>query len=157
MIIRAYQADSDYQHVRACAVALQDYERLIDPRMPGGESIADEYMSNIFKQCKQYTGRLFVAEQQQEICGYVTVYTRYVSNEIEDGPREFGYIGDLFVKSKFRDQGIGNQLLQYAEEHARREDVKEIMIGVMAANQAALKLYQKQGFVAYAMMLEKKL
>ena len=157
MIIRPYRADTDYQLVKRCAIALQDFERKIDPRMPIGESIADEYMTAMLDECEKYSGQIFVAVHDDEIFGYITIHTKHVSDDIDDGPREYGFISDVFVSEEVRGQGVGKMLLEHAQNYAKLKQTKEIMIGVLAANQVAKSLYLQSGFEEFAITLEKKL
>ena len=157
MKIREFIKDKDYPQVRQFTIDLQDFERRLDPRMPTGESIADQYMANMFKECEKYSGRIFVAEIEQELAGYLTVLCRYVSKDIEDGPREFGYVTDLFISANHRGMGIGKALLTRGEKAVQDESNYELMIGVLAQNTAAKTLYQSAGYQEFAITLEKKL
>ena len=155
--IRQYNKATDAQQLRQCVIGLQDFERRLDPRMPSGESIADDYLQEMFLQCRQFAGSVFIGEQDEKIAGYITILTKYVSDDIDDGPRKFGFITDVFVDEKFRGQGIGRALLKHAENHARENGVSEMMIGVLASNHQARSLYLTQGFEEFAIKLEKKL
>ena len=155
--IRRYNKVTDARQLRLCVIGLQEFERKLDPRMPSGESIADDYIQDMFMQCRQFAGCVFVCEQDEQIAGYVTIHTKYVSEDIDDGPRKFGFITDVFVDEKFRGKGIGKALLNHAQNHARENGVSEMMIGVLASNHQARSLYQTQGFKEFAIKLEKKL
>ena len=155
--IRPYNKATDERQLRNCVVGLQDYERRLDPRMPRGESIADDYIREMFTHCRQYSGCVFVCEHDRTVAGYVTVHTKYVSEDIDDGPRTFGFITDVFVDEAFRGQGIGRALLDHAESFAKENGVSDMMIGVLASNHPARSLYQAQGFEEFAIKLEKKL
>ena len=157
MIIRSYNKINDAQQLRNCVIGLQDFERKLDPRMPSGESIADDYLIEMFMQCRQFSGTVFVCELNQKIAGYITVHTKYVSEDVDDGPRKFGFISDVFVVDEFRGQGVGKALLKHAEKHAKKNGVSEMMIGVLASNKQARSLYIAQGFEEFAIKLEKKI
>ena len=157
MTIRPYNKHIDAQQLRRCVIGLQEFERQLDPRMPSGESIADNYIQEMFMQCRQFAGVVFVCEQGDKIAGYITIHTKYVSEDINDGPRKFAFISDVFVDEEFRGQGIGKALLNHAEIHARENDVSEMMIGVLASNNQARSLYLAMGFEEFAIKLEKKL
>ena len=157
MQIRKFVKQTDYQQLRQCTIDLQDFERKLDPRMPEGELISDDYMVNMFDECEKYSGLIFVAEKDQRIHGYITVLTRYVSNDIDDGPREYGYITDLFVSEICRGQGIGKALLEHVELQLLKKNINELKIGVLASNKVARSLYQAAGFKAFAITLEKKI
>ena len=44
MIIRPLNRQTDMDGLRDCLIELQDFEREIDPRMPPGKEIADDYI-----------------------------------------------------------------------------------------------------------------
>ena len=157
MKIRPYNKTTDAQQLRNCVIGLQEFERKLDTRMPTGESIADDYLTEMFMQCRQFSGTVFVCEKNDKIAGYITVHSQYVSEDIDDGPRKFGYISDVFVVDQFRGRGVGKALLQHAENHAKENGVSEMMIGVLASNKQARSLYHAQGFEEFAIKLEKKL
>ena len=157
MIIRPYNRHTDADQLRECVIGLQDYERRLDPRMPSGESIADDYLVEMFMQCRQFAGCVFVCEQETIVAGYITVHTQYVSEDIDDGPRKFGFISDVFVAQGHRGEGIGKALLNHAQAYAREKGVSEMMIGVLASNKQARSLYESLGFEEFAIKLEKKL
>ena len=157
MKIRAYNKHTDFAQLRDCAIGLQDFERQLDPRMPSGESIADNYLEDMFMQCRQFAGIVFICELDGKLVGYVTIHTQYMSEDIDDGPRKFAFISDVFVDERFRGRGIGRALMDHAQTHARENDVSEIMIGVLASNKQAKSLYLSMGFEEFAIKLEKKL
>ena len=155
--IRIFNKDLDYDQVKNCAIALQNFERQLDPRMPTGESIADEYMANMLEECKKYSGIILVAEKEQQVVGYITLLCRFVSDDIDDGPREYGYITEIFVSADQRGQGIGKALLKRAENELRKESISDLMIGVLASNTPAKAIYLAAGYKEFAITLEKKL
>ena len=111
MRIREYVEHADTNGWRTCLVELQDFERRIDPRLPRGTDIADDYLLQLMQRCKQCDGKMLVAEIDTEIAGYVAVLTKVQSDEIGDGDIEFGLIADLVVLERFRQQGVGKKLL----------------------------------------------
>lgn len=55
-------------------------------------------------------------------------------------------IADLIVDRLYRDQGIGTALIGILEQIASHAGFTRVEIGVMAANERALALYQRLGF-----------
>ena len=89
------------------------------------------------------SGRLgiFVAEREGEIVGAVTV-------AFHPGlPAGRAHVSDLLVAPHWRRRGIGTQLLQTAEQEARRRGLRECTLDVDATNEPALSLYLKSGYV----------
>ena len=157
MNIRSAVRLKDQVRLRACIVELQDDLRQIDPRMPAGEEIVDEYFEHIYQRCNECDGDILVADTGSEIAGYALVLAKVVSDEIDDGRLEYGLIADLVVTRKFRGLGIGGELLEAAESYAKSHAVKWLRIGVLADNDLAWELYQSRGFRNFYVELEKDL
>jgi len=49
MQIREFYAESDLDGLRACVISVQDYERNLDPRLPSGKDIVEEYVLDMFE------------------------------------------------------------------------------------------------------------
>lgn len=143
--------------MRICLVELQDAERELDPRMPAGESIADEYLGALKSDCERFHGQIFVVAVDQEIAAYICVHSRYRSGNLDEGPSEYGYISDLVVRAPWRGRGYAKALIETAEEFARERQVKWLRIGVLTGNTPALELYRQHGFEEYELQLEKPL
>ena len=157
MIIREYRAETDFDGLRRCVVELQDYEYRIDQRFPDGESIADAYIPDILERCRQYDGRIFVADVDGVIAGYVMIWTKYSTGDIEDGDFVCGLLADLSVLETYRGQGMGKALMAAGEAYAKDCGVRYLRVGAMAGNRLARKLYEGQGYVECHVELEKAL
>jgi len=145
------------QQLRDCIIDLQDYERSIDPRMPSGSDIVDEYVPQMLHRCKSTLGQIFVAEVDGNVAGYVTILTKVRSGELEDGDIEYGLVADLVVLQEYRGEGLGRDLLARAEEYAKDHDVRWLRIAVLAANRSAKELYSTMGFSDLFVEMEKDL
>jgi GNAT superfamily N-acetyltransferase len=55
-------------------------------------------------------------------------------------------IGDVFVPTELRGQGIGTKLSEAAEQMARSRGHREISISASVANEGALRLYRRLGY-----------
>lgn len=147
----------DLEALRACIIELQEHERAIYGRLPPGTAVVDDCVSHMFEQCQECDGRIIVAEIDGEIGGFVTVLTRVISEDPDDGKLEYGLISDLVVLDAHRSRGIGRQLMELAEEHARHRDVEWLRVGVIAGNRGAQHLYGALGFEPWYQELEKRL
>jgi GNAT superfamily N-acetyltransferase len=154
-LIREYRP-ADASAVRQCVVELQDFERALDSRLRPGETMADEYCERIHARCVESDGRVFVAEHDGAVVGFVAVFSREPFTELDDPPGTYALISDLVVLPPFRGQGIGRQLLQRAEAFAREADAREIRIGVLAENLGARRLYLASAFVPHVEILVKR-
>jgi GNAT superfamily N-acetyltransferase len=157
MIVRAYDSKADTQQLRDCVIELQNFEREIDPRMPSGEEIVDDYIVAMLFRCRMCDGQVLVADIDGEIAGYVTMLNRVQSDDLDDGDLEFGLIADLLVRKAYRGTGLGRELIAAAETFAKEHDVRWLRISVMAQNAAARSLYAATGFSEIYVELEKDL
>lgn len=152
--IREYRGE-DAAGLRACLVALQEYERRMDTLLIEGERMADRYLEYIFGRCAETSGRVFVAEVGGEVVGFVSVFARVRSKGIEEREHEYAYISDLVVLETHRGRGLGRALLRRAEEHARSEGATILRIAVLARNAGARALYESFGFAPRVIELTK--
>jgi ribosomal protein S18 acetylase RimI-like enzyme len=155
--IREFDPARDHSAVRSCFVELQDFERRLAPRMPAGELVADAYLDLMFRRCREFDGYVLVAEVDDAVVGFVTIWTRYRSPEPDDGAEEIGFVSDLVVTAAQRGRGIGRALLRAAEARARAAGSRAIRLSVEAGNAAATALYAAEGFEEAEMILEKRL
>lgn len=154
-IIREYRP-ADAAAVRRCVVALQDFERTLDPRLRDGETIADAYCEQIHTRCRDAVGRVFVAELAGVVVGFIAVLAHEAFTELDDPPGTYALVTDLIVLSPYQNQGIGRQLLERAEAFARAAGASELRIGVLAQNVAARRLYLAASFVPQLEILVKR-
>jgi len=157
MNIRPYRSDTDGEQLRACVIELQDFERELDPRMPPGEEIVDDYIVAMLFRCRMCDGQVLVADSNGELAGYVTILNRVQSDDLDDGNLEFGLIADLLVRKDYRGQGLGKDLMAAAESFAKEHGVRWLRISVMSENSAARSLYASSGFAEIYAELEKEL
>lgn len=61
--------------------------------------------------------------------------------------KKVAYLKRMVVKKEFRNQGIGQKLLQVAIEFTRKHGFQKIYAGTVLENMNAIEFYQKQGFV----------
>lgn len=157
MQIRPYVSDTDGEQLRACVIELQNFEREIDPRMPSGEEIVDDYIIAMLFRCRMCDGQVLVADVDGEIAGYVTMLNRVQSDDLDDGNLEFGLVADLLVRNAYRGTGLGRELMAAAESFAKENGVRWLRISVMSENATARKLYASSGFSEIYVELEKDL
>ena len=155
MQIREFRAESDLPSIRACVVALQDFERALDSRLPKGEEMADTYLEQAFRRCQDFAGRIFVAEEDNRVVGCVTVLGAYRLDDPSDATTPFAYVDDLIVVPGHRRQGIGQALLAEAEAYAKRCGQTSIRLRVKGGNREARAFYMGAGFSDYELDLEK--
>jgi ribosomal protein S18 acetylase RimI-like enzyme len=59
---------------------------------------------------------------------------------------EIGYVSELFVSEKFRNQGVGRTMMSRTIEVCARALHRHVFIGVDATNASAIHLYEQFGF-----------
>jgi ribosomal protein S18 acetylase RimI-like enzyme len=154
--IREYKPE-DAAALRRCVIALQEYERTLEPRLRPGESMADAYCDLIHSRCRQSSGRILVAEHADGVIGFVAVLAREDFTELDDPPGSYALITDLVVLPSYQRSGVGRALLTRAEDFARHSGATELRIGVLAQNSAAKQLYRAAAFVPHSEILSKPL
>lgn len=157
MKIIKFDKETHWQQLRECVIELQDFEHVLDPRLPTGADIVDEYLPQMLVRCGNCEGQILVAEVDDVVAGYVTIMAKVSSAELEDGDIEYGLVADLLVRPGHRGSGLGRKLLLAAEDYAVAHNVKWLRIGVLAANRGARELYSSLGFSEFFVELEKRL
>jgi ribosomal protein S18 acetylase RimI-like enzyme len=156
LLIREYQ-ERDAAALHECIIALQEYERALDPRLRPGLEMVEAYWEHLLARCREAQGHVFVAEVDGSVVGFVGVLTREAFTQLDEPPGTYALISDLAVLAEYRRRGIGRQLLERAEACARATGATHLRIGVMAANSAARDLYLAVQFEPYLEILEKGL
>jgi len=153
--IRAYQPD-DRPQVEACLFELQAFEQRIDKFTLPARATVSIYMTELLDTCERHNGRIYVAENDGQIVGVVGVYLAH-ENDPLTSLTDYVYVTDLVVLPDQRGQGLGMRLLEKAEAYAREMGCALMVIGALAANEAALGAYHKFGFQDRVITLVKEL
>lgn len=157
MELRAYDPDRDATALRQLEVELQNFERTVEPALPPGEAMADAYIAHLFECCAKWRGRMFVAEVDGAVVGFLCVYGHCPQEELDESPEPYAFVSDLVVLPQYRNRGIGARLLEVADAYARECGMQQIKIGVLQRNGGALRLYERVGFRPYRIELTKRL
>jgi hypothetical protein len=62
VLIRQYEPTADYSALRACFVELQTWEQSLEPGLRALAEAADPYLAEVFRNCAENSGRIFLAE-----------------------------------------------------------------------------------------------
>jgi ribosomal protein S18 acetylase RimI-like enzyme len=88
------------------------------------------------------------------VAGDVAAPVGYAVVHLHDGSDDTYPIGDrwaeiysLSVAPQARGQGIGTQLLDAIDERLAALGIRDVAVSAMVENEAALRLYQRRGFV----------
>jgi malonyl-CoA O-methyltransferase len=156
-MIRDYEPTRDEGPLRECVVALQEFERTLEPALPKGEAMADAYLAFLFDRCAAAAGRVFVAEVDRAVVGFVGVLAEVPPAEPDEEQAPYAYVSDLVVLPTYRRRGIGRALLDRAEAFARERGARMLRVAVLAKNRPAGELYRSLGFSDYVVQLSKML
>jgi ribosomal protein S18 acetylase RimI-like enzyme len=154
--IRQYDPAADYPALRTCFVELQAWERQFEPSMSRPQDVADAYLADMLKRCAASRGRVFVAEQDGTIAGFVCLMAK-VEADRDESLEPYSYVSDLLVRAAHRGRGIGRRLMLAAEAAAREARTTRLKVGVLAANKGAYEFYRAGGFREYSIQLVKNL
>jgi len=154
-VIRECQSE-DLPQVETCFVELQDFLHRLEPNVLEGKA-AKQYFEFMLAYCAKTAGKVFVAEVDRQVVGFVCVWGKVSSEELDEVPSEYAFISDLVVLSQYRGQGLGRSLLERAEAYACSLGVTKIQLQVLPTNTGALQLYSSEGFRTYHMLLTKDL
>lgn len=157
MTIRAFADPQDRAALVECIIGLQEHERTLDPTLPEGSAMADEYYRLLVDRCRQCHGHILLARVNDAVAGFICVLTMVPPTEPDEPRDNHAYVSDVFVHVRYRGQGIGGALLQEAEALARAAGASTVRIGVLARNQEARRFYENRGFEEYHVQLVKEL
>ncbi|HUH27674.1 GNAT family N-acetyltransferase [Gelidibacter sp.] len=85
--------------------------------------------------------RLFIAEENNEVLGTLTL----VFTKIPTGDKI--WIEDVVVDNSARGMGVGEQLMAFAIDYVKKQNIKTINLTSSPDRIAANTLYQKLGFI----------
>jgi ribosomal protein S18 acetylase RimI-like enzyme len=156
VVVRSYRAE-DQDRVKRCIVELQEFERALEPDRVEGERVVERNFRELQEGHDKKTGRLFVAEGEGEVIGFINVRFEHENETYMSSLVDYAYISDIVVLQAYRGRGIGTLLLRQAEAFARQGGATTLKIGVLARNRQAADLYQHVGFRPYEIILLKQL
>jgi ribosomal protein S18 acetylase RimI-like enzyme len=156
VLIREYDPVADYPALRACFVELQAWERSFEPGLPAPEAATVPYLTEVFRNCAESSGRIFLAETDGAVVGFVCILAKVLPSA-DDGVEPYAYISDLVVRTAYRGSGVGRKLMLRAESFAREFGAREIKVGVLVRNKATHAFYRAGGFRDYTVQLVKPL
>jgi ribosomal protein S18 acetylase RimI-like enzyme len=82
------------------------------------------------------------------LVGYIQL--NYASAQTEFQDKDAMEVQRIYVLSSAQGKQIGKQLLTFAEELAKKNDLKYIWLGVWDKNHNAIRFYERNGFKAFS-------
>lgn len=116
------------------------------------------YLKKTLEEVKKYNGKILLYKIDQDILGLVV---GLINNDAEDSydfkaPRR-GRITELIVSEKKRSKGIGKKLLKAMEGYLISQECSDVLLGVFAYNDRALKFYEENGYHVRMLEMTKKI
>ena len=105
----------------------------------------EEILTRYFKEQESGEREVLVAEVEGAVAGYITILP-----SAKHGPFAEVYpeLSDFNVFEPFRNQGIGNQLLEEAEKRVKLVSIKvSLGVGLHSGYGSAQRLYIKRGYI----------
>lgn len=99
--------------------------------------------------------QLFIAVDDNETVGYA--YVRIITTSDSSDIYTEASISGIYVKEKFRKQGIGTKLINEAKKWCINKGVTYLKLNVLEGNSTALNLYKKLGFNDFSRILRNEL
>ena len=98
-----------------------------------------------------------IAEIIEDDSGRIIGYLWVPFHSDEESRFDFAEIQDLYIEEVFRQQGLAEALIEYAECKAREHGAKVMRSGTGCENIPSIRLYQKLGYYQYRHEFEKEL
>lgn len=83
--------------------------------------------------------QIFLCEEEKNIVGYIYIIINNKTAKIDA----------LYIEEKYRNQGIGANLIESALSWIKEKNIKNIELNVLTQNKQAKKLYEKYGFITF--------
>jgi GNAT superfamily N-acetyltransferase len=157
MHIRDIRLPHDKSAALSFIMGSQRFEHAVEPNRRLDPEVAEEHFAVLTERVAKDSGRIFVAEEDGRAIGWgVFIVAQHPVFVIAD-ERTFGYIDELYVDEAMRGRGVGQALIAACEGEARRQGLRQILLGVIDGNTRAREIYARAGFAPYALELRKYL
>src|SRR5262245_30977621 len=144
------------QRIEPLTRSLHDHHMTVDPAIPGIPLRDTDGWWAVRREryvawLAEPDSFLLVAEDDGVAVGYalVTFHDRDDSNATGD---RFAELQSLVVASERRGDGLGTELLHGVYREVRRRGADEMVIGVLATNEDARRLYEREGFRPWVLL-----
>ena len=137
------------EEIKNLLVELQNHIKNID--IEGYNILTQDFKENYFKktldEINKYDGKIFLYKMNNRIVGFISGVINNDNEETYDfkAPKR-GRITELVVSRYVRSKGIGTILLKHMENYLKSIGCFDILLGVFAYNDKAIKFYQKNGY-----------
>jgi ribosomal protein S18 acetylase RimI-like enzyme len=129
--------------------SLHRHHVTVDPAIPGVPPRDEDgwwrIRSSRYRGWLAEGGLLLLAEDREGLVGYALVTFHDTDDSHATGDR-FAELQSLAVLERARGGGIGTSLLHEVYRRVRALGIGEMVIGVLATNEPAMRLYAREGF-----------
>ena len=137
------------EEVKDLLVELQEYIISIDKEKYNiiTKEYRDNYFNKTMDEIYKYEGKMYLYKDNDKITGLIVG----IINNLEESTYDFkcpkrGRITELVVSKHYRKSGVGSILLHSMEKYLKSVGCKDILLGVFAYNENAIKFYEKNGY-----------
>lgn len=147
------------EEVKNLLVELQEYIVSIDKEKYNiiTKEYRDIYFNKTMEDINKYEGKMYLYKDNNKIIGLIVG----LINNLEESTYDFkcpkrGRITELVVSKHYRKSGVGSILLHSMEDYLKSVECKDILLGVFAYNENAIKFYEKNGYHIRMLDMTKK-
>lgn len=147
------------EEVKNLLVELQEYIVSIDKEKYNiiTKEYRDNYFNKTMDEIYKYEGKMYLYKDNDKIIGLMVG----LINNLEESTYDFkcpkrGRITELVVSKHYRKSGVGSILLHSMEDYLKSVGCKDILLGVFAYNENAIKFYEKNGYHIRMLDMTKK-
>ena len=124
---------------------------------------ARQYMQKMIDDANNMDGKIFVAEEKDQIIGFVQgVIIKHekgddVFYDLTHKPSKEGWVGLLFVRPEYRGRNIGQNLLNEIKNYFKSKNCTSMKLLVLSDNKHAIAVYEKNGFMRHDLEMTLKI
>lgn len=128
---------------------------VITAERPFDAFIKEEHITyyDIVHLIQSVESEIIVAELNEHVIGVGYAKIRQSKHYWKE--LEYVYLGFMYVHPDHRRQGINQKIINHLKEWAKLRDIHELRLEVYMENEAAIRAYQKTGFIEH--MVEMRL
>lgn len=160
MIIKEFE-NTDIEQIKDLLVELQEYVVEIDKYKLNiiSSQYRDKYFDWMMEDCISQQGKIFVAEENNQIVGMIAGYVETYNerDELDYTCPKKGIVAELIVSKNVRSKGCGQLLINKVEDYFKSINCEFVQIDVFAYNEIAKNFYHKNNYEERMVTLFKKL
>lgn len=144
----------DFDSILSLTNQLYKAEQPFDKNIKDGYYNTEKGRKELLKDIKARKKLFFVAVLDNNIVGFVD---GFIINKEDVYIEKIAYLDRISVDSKYKNKGIGSQLLNHFTSVVRDKGAKYIKLNAFKNNIPAISLYEKNDFNEYSIFYMKKI